>query len=353
MLITGQAQTEAMWQPVIDLIFNAQTIVLTTHENSDGDGLGSQTGLFSAFHQLGKRVTVMNATVIPLNYRFLFEPFVEHDRAFEPIVFNEESEAHHQTLQSADLVFVLDTNHVTRTRRMRPVMLERQAAGKTKIVCIDHHLEPEAFADICICLDYASATGELVHGLIRALEKRTGKTLLDLNAARGVYTAIMTDTGSFKFPKTSAHVHRITAELLELGVSPMQVYEAVFNNQTFGSLRLAGMGIDKIRLAEEGNIAYLCVTQLMLKETATGLSDTEKLTDYMMAMPKTRIAMMFIEMPDGATKVSFRSRGDIFVNEVAKIYGGGGHKNAAGCTIYLPILEAIESAVSNAKKLLD
>lgn len=341
-----------LWSPVIDHILRAQKIVLTTHENSDGDGLGSQTALYNVLRQLGKDVTIVNATVIPKNYRFLID-LLDENNSDTALIYDGANTVHVEKVEQADLAFVLDTNRITRTKAIRPRLLAQQAAGKTKLICIDHHLEPEDFADICICLDYASATGELVYELIKHLEVRTGKSLLGKTAATGLYTAIMTDTGSFKFPKTTAHVHHIIAELIERGASPTDIFDKVFNTQTEGSLKLAGMSVEGIHLAEHGHIAYLSVSQQMLRDTDTGLSDTEKLTDYLMSMPKTKIGMMFIELPDGSTKASFRSRGDIFVNRLAGNYGGGGHKNAAGCVMPLALADAIPAALEKAKQLLD
>lgn len=334
----------SVWIPVLELIENATRIVLSTHENSDGDGLGSEVAMVSVLRQLGKKVCIINPTSIPKNYQFL--PYLS-----DAIIFEGESDEHREFLEQADLFMLLDTNHIGRTRAMEPIVLERQKHGQ-KVICIDHHLHPEDFADAMVCLSYASATGELAYELIKAMEERYDKTLIDTNAATGLYTAIMTDTASFKLPKTTPHVHRIVAELLETGISPMEIYEKVYNTLTENVLKLISYGVGNIKLLHKNTLAYMPITQAMLNETETTLSDTERLLDYMVGMPTTRISLLLIELPDGRTKVSMRSRGDLSVNEIAMQYGGGGHKNAAGCTVPLPLPQAIEKLTADTTNLL-
>ncbi len=339
------AQTlESLWMPVIELIDGAKRVVISTHENSDGDGLGSEVALVAALKQLGKDVHLVNPTVIPKNYQFL--PFMN-----TVAVFDEQNESHIQRLHDADLFILLDTNNIGRTRAIKNHVLELRDAGTLKIVCIDHHLDPQDFADVMVCISASAATGELAYELVREMERYFEKPLLNKTVATGLYTAVMTDTASFKLPKTSPRIHRLTAELLEAGVAPMEIYDSVYNTLTPGALKLIGLAIGNIQILEENAIAYLSVTQAMLQETGVGLSDTERLLEYLMGMSKTMIAMMFIELPDGKTKISFRSRADYAVNEIAKRYGGGGHRNAAGCTAPMPLNETISRVVKEASEL--
>jgi phosphoesterase RecJ-like protein len=334
----------SVWIPVLELIENATRIVLSTHENSDGDGLGSEVAMVSVLRQLGKEVCIINPTSIPKNYQFL--PYLS-----DALIFNETSREHRRLLEQADLFILLDTNHIDRTRAIKPIVLERQKSGQ-KIICVDHHLHPEEFADAMVCLSYASATGELTYELIKAMEERYDKTLIDKNTATGLYTAIMTDTASFKLPKTTPHVHRIVAELLETGISPTEIYEKIYNTLNENVLKLISYGVRNIKLLHENTLAYMPITQAMLNETETLLSDTERLLDYMVGMPTTRISILLIELPDGRTKVSMRSRGNLAVNEIAMQYGGGGHKNASGCTVPLPLPQAIEKLIADTTNLL-
>ncbi len=334
----------SVWRPVLELIENASRIVLSTHENSDGDGLGSEVAMYSVLKQLGKEVSIINPTSIPKNYQFL--PYLS-----DALIFKEDSAEHIRMLEQADLFMLLDTNHIGRTRGIKPIVMERRKHGQ-KVVCIDHHLHPEDFADAMVCLSYACATGELAYELIKSMEERYRTPLIDKTTATGLYTAIMTDTASFKLPKTTPHVHRIVADLLETGISPMEIYEKIYNTLNENVLKLISCGVGSIKLLEKNTLAYMPITQAMLSETQTGLNDTERLLDYMVGIPTTRVSLLLIELPDGRTKVSMRSRGDLAVNEIAMQYGGGGHKNAAGCTVPLLLEQAVETLIADTINLL-
>ncbi|MCS7081331.1 MAG: DHHA1 domain-containing protein, partial [Chloracidobacterium sp.] len=220
---------------------------------------------------------------------------------------------------------------------MKPIVLSQRRKQAQKVICVDHHLHPEEFADVMVCLSYASATGELAYELIKAMEERYARTLIDQDVATGLYVAIMTDTASFKLPKTTPHVHRIVAELLETGISPTEIYEKIYNTLNQNALRLIAHGVSNVRLLQNETIAYMPITQAMMNETQSTLGDAERLLEYMVGIPTTRISVLLIELPDGRTKISLRSRGDVAVNEIAMRYGGGGHKNAAGCVMPFPL----------------
>lgn len=334
----------SVWRPVLELLENATRIVLSTHENADGDGLGCEVAMYSVLTTLGKEVSIINPTNIPQNYQFL--PYLS-----DAHIFQETSLEHRRLLEQADLFMLLDTNHISRTRGIKPIVLERQKHGQ-KVVCIDHHLHPEEFADVMVCFSEAAATGELIYELVKTMEKRYDRHLIDKNAAVGLYTAIMTDTASFKLPRTTPHVHRIAAELLETGISPIEIYEKIYNTLNENVLKLISYGVANIKLMAQNTLAYMPITQTILSETGTRISDTERLIDYMVSIPTTRISLLLIELPDGRTKVSLRSRGNLAVNELAMQYGGGGHKNAAGCIVPLPLPQAIEKLTADTIELL-
>lgn len=335
----------SVWIPVLECIENAKRIVLSTHENSDGDGLGSESAMRAALHRLGKDVRIVNPTEIPKNFRFL--PHLS-----SAIVFNDDDPEHKAILEQADLFILLDTNHIGRTRGIKPIVLSQRQKQAQKVVCLDHHLHPEEFADVMVCFSYASATGELTYELIRAMEERYAQPLIDQDVATGLYAAIMTDTASFRLPKTTPHVHRIVAELLETGISPMDIYDKIYNTLDENALKLIAYAASNVRLLENAAIAYMPISQAIMRETETSLTDTERLLEYMIGIPTTRISALLIELPDGRTKVSLRSRGEVAVNEIARRYDGGGHKNAAGCIMPFSLQESIARIESDAKTLL-
>jgi phosphoesterase RecJ-like protein len=322
----GRTLTSNEWQPVIDEMLDARHIILSTHENSDGDGLGSEVALAIALTTLGKEVSIFNPSEVPPNYLFL--------RDFYDIkIFRDRDEESIQEFFLADLLVVLDANLHDRIGRIWPHVEFAREMGKLRIVCVDHHLEPEDFTDLTICETYASSTGELVCDLITTMESHTGKALFTPESASALYAAIMTDTGSFRFPKTSPYVYRLAGLLVEKGADPEMVYDRIYNSLTPQALKLLGLALTSIRIIENGLVSWLFITQEMLTQTESKLFDTDLIIRYLLSVPTVKVAVLLVEMQDGRAKVSFRSRGRIFVNRLAANYGGGGHMNAAGALL--------------------
>lgn len=334
-----------VWNPLLNLIQDATHIVLSTHENSDGDGLGSETAMFEALTALNKKVEIINPTPIPEHYKFL--PPVS-----QAITFDAQNPEHQEKLRAADLFLLLDTNHLSRTRAMAPMLLSEKKEGKIKLGCVDHHLDAEDFADEMVCISSASATGELVYELLKYAEQRYERAFINKTAAIGIYTAIMTDTGSFRFPKTTAFVHHIIAELIDIGADPYQIYENVYNTVSLSALKLFGLAMNSIQLAVHGKVAYVVMTQQIFKQTGTTKDDTDRMVQQIMAIKTIHVAILFVELKNGHTKVSLRSRGEFGVNMVAQQFNGGGHKNAAGCTVTALPNEAVERVLSEIETLL-
>jgi phosphoesterase RecJ-like protein len=322
----GRTLTPDEWQPVVDEMLSARHILFTTHENSDGDGLGSQVALALVLKALGKEVAIFNPSEVPPNYLFLREL---HDIRF----FNDRDEESIQEFFLADLLVVLDANLHDRIGKLWSHVEFAREIGRLKIVCIDHHLEPEDFADLMVCETYASSTGELVCDLVSALELHTGASLYAADVASALYTAIMTDTGSFRFPKTTPYTYRMAGMLVEKGADPETIYDRIYNALTPEALKLLGLSLSSIKIIENGLISWLFINPEMLEQTGSKLFDTDLIIRYLLSVPTVKVAVLLVEMQDGRCKVSFRSRGKIYVNQLAKHHGGGGHMNAAGCLL--------------------
>ena len=320
----GRTLNAVEWSPVIDALLDGQQFVLTTHENSDGDGLGSEVALALVLKSLGKEVAVVNPTEVPPNYKFLKQLY--------PIThFDNKSEDALQELTLSDVVVLLDANLRDRMGSLWPHVSFAKELGSLKLVCVDHHLEPDDFTDVMVCENYASSTGELVYGLIYAIQKRVGRNLFTPEIAQALYVAVMTDTGSFRFPKTTPYVYQLAGDLVSKGADSSEIYDRVYNSLTPNALKLLGAALSAITLLDNGEISWLFISQDMIKATESKLFDTDLIIQYLLSVPSVRIAVLMVEMQDGRTKASFRSRGGIFVNQLAKKYGGGGHMNAAGC----------------------
>lgn len=324
----GRTLTLQEWQPVIDEMLQANQIILSTHENSDGDGLGCEVALALALRSLGKEVSIFNPTDVPANYQFFRD-------IYDIRIFRDRDEEAIQEICLADLLIVVDANRHDRIGRIWPHVEFARELGKLRIACVDHHLEPEDFADVMVCESYASSTGELVSDLLVALESATDTELISPDSASALYAAIMTDTGSFRFPKTTPYVYRLAGWLVEKGANPEMVYDHIYNSLSPEALKLLGLALTSIKLLDGGLISWLFISREMLEETGSKLFDTDIIIRYLLSVPTVKVAVLLVEMQDGRAKVSFRSRGRIPVNELAKQYDGGGHMNAAGCLLQM------------------
>jgi phosphoesterase RecJ-like protein len=309
------------------IINESKSFVFTTHVNPDGDGIGSEVALASYLRKRGKQVSIINPSETPSNYAFL-------DPENEILYFN--PSLHAVRIRDADAIFILDANQLSRLRSMEPYVKE----GRAVKICIDHHLDKDELADLYLIDESATATGEIVFRLLQYLDADE----IDKEIARALYTAIMTDTGSFRFPKTDPEIHRITAQLIHAGADPSEVFQEVYEKGNVNALHLLGKGLSNLRTAHDGRVAYMVITQQMFQETATKEYQTDNFTDYTMRIAGVQIGLLFNELADGV-KISFRSKGRIPVNELAKEFGGNGHLNAAGARLVGKRLDEVVGAV--------
>jgi len=317
-------------EAVVPLLRNSHKFVLTTHVNPDGDGLGSQIALAERLTDMGKHADILNHSPTPGMYLFL-DPN-HRIRQFDP---NRDAPA----IANADVIVVMDTNQPDRLRSMQNHILNSKAAK----VCIDHHLDPDPFALHYIIADDATSTGELTYKLLLQLDRSRITPLI----AQALYCAIMTDTGSFRYPRVDPEIHRIVAHLIECGADPVYIYHEVYEQWTEGRIRLLGEALDHLKTEYRGKLAHITVTREALKRTGTTEVDTDNFTVYPMSVSGVVIGILFVELTDGV-KISFRSRGDIPINELAREFGGGGHKNAAGARLYNSYLEDAEARIIKA-----
>ncbi|MEJ2105377.1 MAG: DHHA1 domain-containing protein [Ignavibacteriaceae bacterium] len=192
-------------------------------------------------------------------------------------------------------------------------------------ICIDHHQDPENFVDHSfIGVEYA-ATGHILYDFITNINiVEVTKELAD-----PLYAAIMTDTGSFRFERTTAKVHLISADLLNKGVNPAEIYDKLYDESKLSKLQLLGRCLSSLKLIHYNKIGYMIITQKDFNELNALESDTENFVNNILSIEDVKLGMLFIELKNGF-KVSFRSKGNIPVNKLAGEFGGGGHTNAAG-----------------------
>ncbi len=311
---------------ILAVIRSHTNFVLTTHVNPDGDGLGSELALARALRLMGKSARIINHSQTPENYLWM-------DAGREIVIFSPVKDS--DAIRAAEVIVILDTNQPERLRSLEKWVRE---SGAVKIV-IDHHREPDSFADRYLVDDDATSTGEMVYRLLLAGDVRISREI-----AIPLYTAIMTDTGSFRYPRTDSEIHRIAADLLDCGADPTESFANVYEQWSSNRLRLLGEALESMTTAYDGRLAYIACTQKMFRDTGTNEVDTDNFTSYPMSIKGVVVGLLFNELKDGV-KVSFRSKGDIPINELAKEFGGNGHLNAAGARLRDRILEEVVASV--------
>ena len=322
-----------MLDEVLALIRNHDRFFLTTHLGPDGDAVGSQLALGRFLEKMGKTVTIINADEVDYNLDWL--PGAGDIQVFDGAL------AQHEALAEAEVAFVLDCNDEERIGKVGSLV--RDATATT--VLIDHHLEPEHWFDVQFVRDEAAATGELVYEIIEALDP----DLIDEGIATTLYTAIMTDTGSFRYSSVTPELHRSVADILERGgIGPAPIHETIYDRKSMPGLRLLGRMLNRIRLRHNGQLGYSVVTQRMVEDTGASWDDKQGFVNYVLSIEGVKAALLFSEADDGA-KISFRSEADVRVDQWARNFGGGGHRNAAGAYVKRPTFEkAIEDVVDAA-----
>jgi phosphoesterase RecJ-like protein len=294
-------------------------VVLVPHRKPDADALGSCLGLMWFLRRMGHDAHVVSPTDYPQFLDWMpgqGEVLVYGDEQQQP-----QAEA---LIAQADLIGCLDFSALSRIEAMeKPIA--RSAAKK---LLIDHHRGKEDFADFELWDIGAAATAELIFDFIDLLGRRD---LLNLDIAACLYAGIMTDTGSFKFPSTSPKVHRIVADLLELGLDAPAIHRAIHDSNSLGRLRLLGFALcNRLQVLPEYKTAYFALSWSDLQQFNYQTGDAEGLVNYALSVKGMVMAALFVE-DRGFVKMSFRSVGDFSVNDLARDhFNGGGHLNAAG-----------------------
>jgi len=310
----------------IDLVRGHESFVLTTHVNPDGDALGSEIGFAEWLLSLGKSVQVINHSPTPYNYLFLDQP--------NSIVEQFDAARHAEVLQNAEIIFVLDVNDPNRTRSLESFLADTttmKRQGNGKIAVIDHHLNAKPFATNYFIDTDACSTGELIVRLIEAARPILGGTITR-KAAAALYVAIMTDTGSFRFPRTTAAVFRMCADLLEWGADPVKTYNEVYNTSPPGRLELIRDALNSLEFHYDGHMAFQCILQSQLRAASAIEEDVDGLVQLPFQVKGIVLSVFLLELKEG-WKVSTRSKDNVSAASFAQSFGGNGHFHAAGARI--------------------
>ena len=297
--------------------------IITTHVHPDGDGLGSELGLYYALKSMNKQVLILNHNPVPEPYDFLNDE--GHIQVYD-------AKQHRSFVSQAEVCIVLDVGDWGRLRQLGS---DLKKFDKT-IVCIDHHPDIKQFGSINIVYTDASSTGEIVFLLLQALE-----VTLTAQISTALYTAILTDTGSFRFTNTTVNSHQIAGYLLGKGVNHLQVYQQIYEREPMGKINLLAELLSNLNFECDHKVAWAAITRGMLSKYGITPEDTEGLSDFPRRISGVMISILFLEIDSSLTKISFRSNGSISINDLAQGFGGGGHPFASGALVHSPMDQVI------------
>ena len=313
-----------------EVLQSPQNIIITTHQKPDADALGSSLGLYNYLLSEGHEVTVIS----PTDYPDFLKWMKGNDKV---IVYNEGNEkASEELVANSDLIFCLDFSALGRINGLG----EHVRSSSAKKVLIDHHRDPEDFADFVSHDINSASTAQLVYKMIVAFGD---KKQITKEIAECLYAGIMTDTGSFKHPNTNKEVHEIVAQLIDLGANNSEVSRLIYDTNSLDRLKFLGYALSqRLEVFPAQHAAFFKVTLEDLKKFNSKTGDTEGLVNYALSIDGITMAALFTETEDG-TKLSLRSIGEFEVNSLANFYfNGGGHKNAAGGKTSLNINDTVE-----------
>ena len=295
-----------MLSQVVELIESKNSFGITSHIRPDGDSLGSSLGLYWLLRALNKDVEVIMRDAAPHSYRQL--PGADAIRVTPAVD------------RASDAIFVIECSDID-----RPGLIDLE---KQFVVNIDHHSTTELFGAINWIDPTASAVGEMIYNLCKATGVRVTKEI-----AECVYTALLTDTGSFHYSNTTERTFKIASELVRTGVKPAKTAEAIFGSYQWPKIELFGQVLSTARRDTTGRIVWMRQTLAMQEQTKASDEDADGFVNYPLAVSEVEAVALFKECSPGVYRTSLRSKGDVNVAKVAEQFGGGGHRNAAGCTL--------------------
>ncbi|HEY5995443.1 MAG TPA: bifunctional oligoribonuclease/PAP phosphatase NrnA [Candidatus Deferrimicrobiaceae bacterium] len=302
--------------------------LIACHENPEGDAIGSELALALALRRMGKTATVLNADPVPSNLLFL--------PGADTILFEDDGTDYPVSV-------IVDCGSPERTGRVGDVL-----ARSPLQINIDHHKTNGSHGHLRLIDPAAAATGLLIHRLLKSMNEPIG-----LDVALNIYVSVLTDTGSFHYSSANPEAFRTAGDMVALGIDPWKVSEQLFESQEPNRVRLLGRVLDSLALSPSGKFASITTTLRDLADFSASRDFLEGFINYPRSIAGVEVAVSFREEPDGSWRVSFRSKGRVDVAEVAARFGGGGHRNASGCSVVgsLPqvrerVFGALESALT-------
>ena len=294
---------------ITEVIRSSRRFLITSHVRLDGDAIGSELALYLMLRDMGKEASVYNRDTLPQMYRFL-----------------PGSDAIVNSMDAGDVfdaVFILDCSEIDRVGEEAP-----RVSAIRNIINIDHHISNGSFGDLSLLDPAASSTGEIVYRLMRELGVNITKDM-----AINLYTAILTDTGAFRYSNTGQKTFRVASDLVANGADPWWISQRIYENNPVQKMKLLAKALDTMAFFWDRRIAVIHVTKKMLEEAEALWEYTEGFVEFPRSIEGVEVAAFISEIGDRFFKVSLRSRGSMDVEKIAGVFGGGGHHSAAACRI--------------------
>lgn len=309
-------------------------IAIVSHKNPDGDAIGSSLGLFHYLKKFKHEIEV----IMPND----FPDFLKWMPGCNKILdYENQTDKSKELIENADAIFTLDFNDLSRVGSMENVLRSSQAVK----IMIDHHQQPKDYPDYMYSDVKMCSTSQMIYHFIEMLDD---VDKIDNNIGSCLYAGIMTDTGSFRFPSTTSTTHKVVADLIDKGVNNSEIHNLVYDTNSYSRLQLLGRALNNMRVLPDYNAAYITLDHSELNKFQFKKGDTEGVVNYALSVKNMILAAIFIEhKQEGIVKISFRSKGDFSVNELARThFNGGGHINAAGGRSELSLKETVEKFIS-------
>ena len=309
-------------QKIVKLLEKSEKVLITSHKDPDGDSIGSQLAWEGFVSSLGKETRIMNEGPIPSKFLFLDgEKRIITDKNKYDFI--------------PDLTFVLECSNLERIGWVKEFL------SLDNMVNLDHHPDNCEFGKINLIDQNASALGELLYHIFAHL-----KFPISSQVATWLYTSILTDTGRFRFSNTTPECLELCADLIRKGADPKYITRQIYFNFSETYLKLLGQLLQKMELFLDKKVGFLTITRQMLDEYKATYEDTEGIVDYSLFMGSVQVGVLFKELSENKTKVSLRSQNNFDVCKLAKFFGGGGHKNAAGCKVDADLVTAKQKVLN-------
>ncbi|KPK39327.1 MAG: hypothetical protein AMJ78_08655 [Omnitrophica WOR_2 bacterium SM23_29] len=299
---------------VVQAIRGNKRFLIAGHINPEADAVGSQLALASLLKRLGKGVLIVNEDPPPESCKFL--PNIKSIKLFKDV-----KESY---FKRPDCAIIVDCPVLDRIGKVKELITDGVI-----LVGIDHHISNERYGDINWIDLKSSAVGEMVFEIFKRFKLKLNK-----EEATQLYTAILIDTGSFRYSNTTERTHRIAAELIKYGLDTDSIYKQLYELKAFPATQLLGLSLSTIKKSRDGKVVWFWLTRQMLKQAGARFDDAENFINYARAVKGVKVAIFLKETDKkGKVQISLRGRKGCDVNKIASRFGGGGHARAAGCTI--------------------